>query len=236
MPRRARRYMGRRVTSWPLKMTLPSLGVIWPGGHAEAGGLAGAVGAEQADDLAGVDLEVDAVHDLAAGRRYLTSPVASRIAIVAASMPDWGITDLGIWGKRKNVFVSSRGAVERRQWLAARRNEDSTLPPSAAPAFLTPPSTSTHRRQRPPPVSTGPASFSPIPRIPPASRPWHGPASARNGLPAGRTVQHPRVRWPPAAAFPAAGRRCRRNGPSSRQVPCRSAARCAAVRSRRGPP
>src|SRR5207248_6892839 len=36
------------------------------GGHAEAGGLAGAVGAEQADDLADVHVEIDAVHDLAA--------------------------------------------------------------------------------------------------------------------------------------------------------------------------
>ena len=36
-----------------------------PGGHAEAGGFAGAVGTQQADNLAGVDLEIDPIHDLA---------------------------------------------------------------------------------------------------------------------------------------------------------------------------
>src|SRR5262249_49791913 len=36
------------------------------GGHAEAGRFAGAVGAEQPDDFADIDIEVDAVHDLAA--------------------------------------------------------------------------------------------------------------------------------------------------------------------------
>src|SRR6185369_1668166 len=30
MPRRARRYIGKRVTSLPSKRTRPSLGVIWP--------------------------------------------------------------------------------------------------------------------------------------------------------------------------------------------------------------
>src|SRR5712671_2219597 len=30
MPRRARRYIGRAVTSSPLNSTLPSLGVTWP--------------------------------------------------------------------------------------------------------------------------------------------------------------------------------------------------------------
>ena len=30
MPRRARRYIGRLVTSSPLNMTWPPLGVIWP--------------------------------------------------------------------------------------------------------------------------------------------------------------------------------------------------------------
>jgi hypothetical protein len=34
--------------------------------HVEAGGLAGAVGAEQADDLAAVDGQADVAHDLAA--------------------------------------------------------------------------------------------------------------------------------------------------------------------------
>jgi hypothetical protein len=34
--------------------------------HVEAGGLAGAVGAEQADDLAAVDRQADVTHDLAA--------------------------------------------------------------------------------------------------------------------------------------------------------------------------
>ena len=37
-----------------------------PAGHAEAGGLAGAVGAEQADDFAGLDVEVDTVDNAAA--------------------------------------------------------------------------------------------------------------------------------------------------------------------------
>ena len=63
MPRRARWYIGSVVTSSPLKTTWPSLGVIWPGGHAEAGRLAGAVGPEQADDFAGVHLERHAVDD-----------------------------------------------------------------------------------------------------------------------------------------------------------------------------
>ena len=65
-PSRARRYMGQLVTSMPPSMTLPALGSISAAGHAEAGGLAGAVGAQQADDLAWVDLEIDAVHDAAA--------------------------------------------------------------------------------------------------------------------------------------------------------------------------
>ena len=66
MPRRARRYMGSDVTSWPLKRTRPSLGVIWPVVMRKAGGLAGSVGTEQADHLAGIDLEIDAIHDAAA--------------------------------------------------------------------------------------------------------------------------------------------------------------------------
>src|SRR5262249_48699088 len=44
----------------------PGVGRDLAGGHAEAGGLAGAVGAGQADDLAGGGVEVDAVDDLAA--------------------------------------------------------------------------------------------------------------------------------------------------------------------------
>ena len=48
------------------KEDLAVVGSDLPGGHAEAGRLAGAVGAEQADDLADIDLEIDAVHNLAA--------------------------------------------------------------------------------------------------------------------------------------------------------------------------
>ena len=65
MPRRARRYIGRRGDVLAVEEDLAVVGRDLAGGHAEAGGLAGAVGPEQADDLAGVDLELDAVDDLA---------------------------------------------------------------------------------------------------------------------------------------------------------------------------
>src|SRR5262249_686593 len=42
---------------------LSGLGRDLAGGHAEAGGLAGAVGPEQTDDFPAVDLEADTVHD-----------------------------------------------------------------------------------------------------------------------------------------------------------------------------
>ena len=64
MPRRARRYMGRLRNILAVEGDLALIGRDLAGGHAEAGGLAGAVGAEQADHFADVDLEVDAVHDL----------------------------------------------------------------------------------------------------------------------------------------------------------------------------
>ena len=44
-----------------LSMHRAGVGLDHAAGHAKAGGLAGAVGAEQADDLAVLDLEVDAV-------------------------------------------------------------------------------------------------------------------------------------------------------------------------------
>ena len=61
--------MGQSVTSTSLSMTLPGVGLDHAAGHAEAGGLAGAVGPQQADDLAAVDAEIDAVDDAAARRR-----------------------------------------------------------------------------------------------------------------------------------------------------------------------
>ena len=45
---------------------LAGVGLDHAAGHAEAGGLAGPVGAQQPDDLAAVDLEIDAVDDAAA--------------------------------------------------------------------------------------------------------------------------------------------------------------------------
>ncbi len=48
-----------------LEPDLAGVGLDHAAGHAEAGGLAGAVGAQQADDLAAPDLEVDAVDDAA---------------------------------------------------------------------------------------------------------------------------------------------------------------------------
>ena len=45
---------------------LPLVGLDHAAGHAEAGGLAGAVGAEQADDLGLIDVEADAIDHPAA--------------------------------------------------------------------------------------------------------------------------------------------------------------------------
>ena len=42
---------------------LAGVGLDHAAGHAKAGGLAGAVGAEQSDDLSAIDLEIDAVDD-----------------------------------------------------------------------------------------------------------------------------------------------------------------------------
>jgi hypothetical protein len=50
----------------PVEQHAPLVGRDLPGGHAERRGLAGAVGPEQADHLAEIDLEVDAIDDLAA--------------------------------------------------------------------------------------------------------------------------------------------------------------------------
>ena len=47
------------------------------GDHVEAGGLAGAVGAEQADDLAALEAQADALHDLTLAER-LEQPVPER--------------------------------------------------------------------------------------------------------------------------------------------------------------
>ena len=65
MPRRARQIHGQMGDVLAVEEDLAVVGRDLAGGHAEAGGLAGAVGAEQADDLADIDLEIDAVHNLA---------------------------------------------------------------------------------------------------------------------------------------------------------------------------
>ena len=66
MPRRARRYMGSRVTSRPSSVMRPASAGDQAGDHVEHGGLAGAVGAQQADRLAAARGEADALHDHAA--------------------------------------------------------------------------------------------------------------------------------------------------------------------------
>ena len=45
-----------------------------PGEHADGGGLAGAVGPQEAEDLAGEDVEVDATHGLHIARVRLGQP------------------------------------------------------------------------------------------------------------------------------------------------------------------
>ena len=66
MPGRARWYIGRLGDVAAVEEDLAAVGVDQADGHPEARGLARPVGAEQADDLALVDVEVDAVDDLAA--------------------------------------------------------------------------------------------------------------------------------------------------------------------------
>ena len=86
-PSRARRYMGQSVTSMPFEHDLAGVGLDHAAGHAEAGRLAGAVGAQQPDDLALFDVEIDAVDDAARPRR--SSPVRGRSSIgIAAVLPD----------------------------------------------------------------------------------------------------------------------------------------------------
>ena len=62
-PRRARRYMGRPVTSWPSSSICPRSAVHQAGDHVEDGGLAGAVGPEQAHRLAVSDVEPGILDD-----------------------------------------------------------------------------------------------------------------------------------------------------------------------------
>ena len=65
MPSRARRYIGSSVMSRSPRRTRPSLGRMLPDDHVEGGGLAGAVRAEQPDDLAGCDRDVHVAHHVA---------------------------------------------------------------------------------------------------------------------------------------------------------------------------
>ena len=66
MPLRARTYIGSSVRSTPSSVTRPESGRGQSHRHVERRGLAGAVGAEQADDLTGIDFEADASNDGAA--------------------------------------------------------------------------------------------------------------------------------------------------------------------------
>ena len=63
MPFRARTYIGASVTSSPFKHHAARVGAGQADGHVERRGLPGAVRTEQADDLAGADLDADASHD-----------------------------------------------------------------------------------------------------------------------------------------------------------------------------
>ena len=63
-PRAAISSVGRPVMSSPSKVTLPRRGRQQPGDALEQRRLAGAVGAEQGDDLALVDVEVEPEEDL----------------------------------------------------------------------------------------------------------------------------------------------------------------------------
>ena len=65
-PSAARRYMGQRVTSTPPSMTLPALGSIMPQVMRKLVVFPAPLGPKQADDLAALDLEINAVDDAAA--------------------------------------------------------------------------------------------------------------------------------------------------------------------------
>jgi hypothetical protein len=50
------------VTGWPSMRILPMLGIFRPGGELHEGGLAATRGADDGDELAALDLEVDVFH------------------------------------------------------------------------------------------------------------------------------------------------------------------------------
>ena len=79
MPFRARTYIGSSVTSSPSSVDAARVGRGQPDDHVERRGLAGAVRAEQADDLARADVEADAAHHGAAavGLREIRASGAS---------------------------------------------------------------------------------------------------------------------------------------------------------------
>ncbi len=62
-PRRARRYMGSRVTSSPPRRIVPFVGSNQSDDHVEGRRLAGPVGPEEPDDLAPRDVDVHAADD-----------------------------------------------------------------------------------------------------------------------------------------------------------------------------
>ena len=66
MPARARRYIGKRVTSRPSNMTVPPSASIRPIVIRKLVVLPAPLGPSRPDDLAALDLVVDAVDDLAA--------------------------------------------------------------------------------------------------------------------------------------------------------------------------
>ena len=83
MPRRARRYIGSRVTSWPSRVTCAGIGRHQAGDHVEHRGLAGAVGAQQAHRLAPAGGQAHALDDHAAAVGLLARwrPSASLAAV-----------------------------------------------------------------------------------------------------------------------------------------------------------
>ena len=62
---------GTSFTSRPPMWISPSVGVVQPGDHVEQRRLAAARGADQDQELAGVDLDVDALEDLDAVPKLL---------------------------------------------------------------------------------------------------------------------------------------------------------------------
>ena len=80
MPFRARTYIGSSVTSCAIEHDAARVGRREADGHVERRRLAGAVRAEQPDDLARRDVEADAAHDRAAAVRLGRSRVR-RVAI-----------------------------------------------------------------------------------------------------------------------------------------------------------